>query len=159
MIKGVKVTNRFTPLEIRFWAKVDKRGPIECWNWLATTRWGYGMIGRGGHHSETLCAHRFSYELLVGPIPSGMVLDHICHNRACVNPAHLRLATRKQNNRNAIRSINNKSGFKGVHRINNGRWRAMINHIHLGYFDTPEEAHVVYCEAAKKYHGEFANFG
>lgn len=69
----------------RFWEKVDKSG--ECWLWTAyTTKKGYGQTHIGG---KTKYAHRVAYELSVGPIPDGKELDHLCRNRACVNPDHL----------------------------------------------------------------------
>jgi hypothetical protein len=72
------------PLADRLWEKVDKTAT--CWNWTASTSSGYGQIRLG---PTFLKAHRVSYELLVGPIPDGLTLDHLCRNRRCVNPAHL----------------------------------------------------------------------
>jgi len=78
---------RAIPPEIRFWAKVDKNGPGGCWVWtgaLADT--GYGIFNLRAKLNNT---HRVAYEWLVGPIPDGMHLDHLCRVRACCNPAHL----------------------------------------------------------------------
>lgn len=77
----------------RFWSKVDKNGPNGCWVWTAGTLLGYGQF-RGS--AETY-AHRWAYVALVGPIPEGLQLDHLCRNRACCNPAHLEPVTRKEN--------------------------------------------------------------
>lgn len=102
---------RGTPLE-RFWAKVEKTDT--CWNWTdAKSPDGYGRIFV--QRSKPQLAHRFSYELVNGPVPTGMQVDHTCHNRACVNPAHLRVVTRKQNmeNRNGA-PAHNTSGVRGV---------------------------------------------
>lgn len=84
---------KYPPFEERFWANVDKSG--ECWLWTAaTTREGYGTIRFNG---VTTCAHRIAYELLVGPIPQGLELDHLCRTPACVNPAHLEPVTHREN--------------------------------------------------------------
>jgi len=88
----------------RFWEKVDKTET--CWNWMGYLFRGYGRF----HADPELIAHRFAYELLVGPIPEGMTLDHLCHNadptcaggptcahRRCVNPVHLEPVTSPEN--------------------------------------------------------------
>lgn len=80
----------------RFFAKVNAEGP--CWEWTAATmkQNGYGVFNRG-RSDGTVLAHRFSYELLVGPIPDGLQLDHLCRNRICVNPDHLEPVTQREN--------------------------------------------------------------
>lgn len=89
----------------RFWQKVDKEcSPgTGCWVWTAALAGGYGCVGWGDRIQR---AHRVAYELLVGPIPDGLELDHLCHtndpnciggqscpHRRCVNPSHLEPVT------------------------------------------------------------------
>ena len=81
-----------TPVE-RFWQKVDKTS--SCWLWTAALdRDGYGKIGVNG---KSIRSHRYSYELHKGELEGGMVVDHLCKVRNCVNPAHLRIVTWVQN--------------------------------------------------------------
>ena len=85
-------------IETRFWRKVDKRGPDECWPWTASTvGGGYGQIGRGGRGGGNEIAHRLSWMIANGPIPEGLYILHSCDNPICVNPAHLSPGTQKRN--------------------------------------------------------------
>lgn len=72
-----------------------------CWLWRGShgpASNGYGRIGVGTQRQRrSRLAHRVSYELLVGPIPDGLVLDHLCGVRHCVNPDHLEPVTQKEN--------------------------------------------------------------
>lgn len=88
-------------------------------------------------------------------------VDHIDGNGLNNRRSNLRLVTNAQNQQNSRMRIDNASGYKGVSLdVRRGRWRACIRidrkNLHLGMFDTPELAHEAYCEAAIKYHGEFA---
>ncbi len=81
----------------RFIPKIGEVDANGCWPWLATKmRGGHGQFFDG---QRRMLAHRFSYELFVGPIPSGMHLHHVCRNQACVNPSHLSLTTSEEHTR------------------------------------------------------------
>jgi hypothetical protein len=83
------------PIEERLFSKVDATGI--CWLWTrAKARNGYGVINLG-RQSGTRVVHRVVWELLVGPIPDGTELDHVCRVRACCNPDHLEPVTRAVN--------------------------------------------------------------
>lgn len=87
-----------TPADLteRFWAKVS-RHPSGCWVWTAAVNSrGYGQWGfRGVSRS----VHRLTYEAYVGPVPVGLVIDHLCRNTRCCNPAHLEAVTIGENTR------------------------------------------------------------
>jgi len=87
------------PDDVRFFAKVEQRG--ECWIWIANkTQWGYGQFKAGSRTTgdrTQWAAHRWAYTHLRAEIPEGLDLDHLCRNRACVNPWHLEPVTRRVN--------------------------------------------------------------
>lgn len=84
--------------ESTLWERVEVTG--FCWNWTGyRNRGGYG---RYMHQKRMQLAHRVSYELLVGPVPDGLVIDHLCRNPSCVNPDHLEPVTNAENIRRGL---------------------------------------------------------
>ena len=145
------------------WRRRDDRTPQ--WN----GKWAGKTAGADGDGSVSVRisrrhykVHRIAWLLVYGEIPTADI-DHINGDWRDNRIANLRLASRSQNNWNAKRAKNNTSGFKGVIWDKKaGLWRAQIhfkksNHF-LGYFSVPKDAHVAYCEAAKRFGGEFARF-
>jgi HNH endonuclease len=89
-------------LEQRFWSYIQKTDT--CWLWTGGKfRSGYGQIGTCEKPNRTLRAHRYSWELHFGPIPSGQILLHSCDNPLCVNPGHMSLGTHRDNIKDAIK--------------------------------------------------------
>lgn len=97
---------------VRFWAKVARAGPDECWLWTAgKSDSGYGVFGVG---KATDKASRISWRLERGPIPEGMHVLHRCDNPPCVNPAHLFLGTNDDNVRDMLeKGRNSKPPYMG----------------------------------------------
>jgi hypothetical protein len=91
---------RLIEAQDRFWSKVDRRGPDDCWPWLAKarTKFGYGRfaVPRAGRQLD---AHKVAYLLTHGFIPAGLMVLHRCDNPPCCNPAHLRAGTSLDNMR------------------------------------------------------------
>jgi hypothetical protein len=81
--------------EERFWLKVAKTDT--CWLWIGSLRGGYGQFMVKAISSTPQRAHRWAYEHFVGPIPDGLTIDHLCRNKACVNPTHLEPVTLRVN--------------------------------------------------------------
>ena len=114
---------------------------------------GYGLLSVNG---RMIGAHRYSYILHHGPIADGMFVDHICHNRGCVNPDHLRQATPKQNQENRYGAQRgNSSGVRGVSWVTSrGYWSAGVKHnnrsYNVGSFSTIAEAEAAVIEKRKQ---------
>jgi hypothetical protein len=88
--------DRLAPeLERQYWALVDGRDdPDACWSWTGQAHsGGYGTFNVGVRHE---LAHRLALELSGTPIPPGLVVVHLCGNKRCCNPAHLRVVTRSE---------------------------------------------------------------
>lgn len=103
-----------------FWAKVDKTDTCWLWTGSKTTR-GYGRVS---WDRRTTGAHRVSYQALVGPIPEGLELDHLCRVKHCVNPDHLEPVTHSENVRRGV------AARPPSERCRNGHLRTMENTEH-----------------------------
>jgi hypothetical protein len=106
-------------------------------------------------------AHRLIWYIMTRKDPCHLQIDHIDGNRLNNKFSNLRLATQMQNARNKAPSKKSKSGLKGAHwKEREQKWFSSITinykNIHLGYFLTPELAHMAYCKAAAELHGDFA---
>jgi hypothetical protein len=97
------------PARFRAKVRIDESG---CWLWTAAARrtryksvvYSYGTYSVDGTPSGQRLAHRVSYELFTGPIPQGLEVDHLCHNKLCVNPSHLVAVTHQENCKRRLKS-------------------------------------------------------
>lgn len=104
--KACQYVARRVPIAQRLWSKLDRSDPKACWVWPGgKNRKGYGVIESGAPYHRPRPAHRVAYELTIGPIPEGLVIDHLCRNHSCVNPAHLEAVTIREN---IMRGVNPK---------------------------------------------------
>lgn len=143
------------PIPQRFFTRVSPEPNTGCWLWTGSCF----SLGYGQFHINRCpkLAHRVAYEMLVGPIPRGLELDHLCHVRSCVNPQHLRPATRRQNQSNLRGKSEGKFSSKhvGVNLARKeGKWVARI-HVQgrshsLGSFDSEQEAARAYRAALER---------
>jgi hypothetical protein len=128
--------------EQRFWSKVDtSAGPDECWLWMAARAGGYGRFAIAGKLRQ---AHHVAFELVTGEPIGAPYLGHTRFNKACVNPAHLKLMTKRECNENrAGPQRNSRSGVRNVSRRGK-RWHVRVGHnggsVYVGMFDSLAEA-------------------
>ena len=147
------VSNGTEPLEQRMEWRTERTD--SCWNWTgATNSQGYGQLRFG---NKAIYAHRVAWEMNNGPIPDGLVVDHMCHNRRCVNPAHLQIVTQKQNCENLSLRKDTKSGIRGVSWDKRTRkWHASVMHNRVSYsagsYDSIADAEQAVIALRKKLH-------
>ncbi len=111
-----------TPPQERFWRKVQKGGPDDCWPWLGEkAHHGYGKFtpnpkrrDENGWRPKAIPAHRLAWEYTNGPIPEGLECCHKCDYRRCCNPSHLWLGTHAENMRDCMIKgrLNTRRGSK-----------------------------------------------
>lgn len=96
------MTRQLVPVVDRILGRVTVT-PFGCWEFTGATTNGYGVVGLGGRSAGTAQCHRVMYRELVGPVPEGLDLDHLCRNHLCCNPEHLEPVTRRENVRRGRR--------------------------------------------------------
>lgn len=102
-LPGAKGQQGFCGPECRFWSKVERPSPSGCWTWTGARLSATSDYGRIDVAGVRYVAHRYAYVLLVGPIPDGHELDHLCENQRCVNPAHVEPVTPDEHGRRSVR--------------------------------------------------------
>ena len=132
----------------------------DCLVWQAGKNCGYGRIMVDG---RSHLAHRYAWERVNGPIPDGMFIDHICHNRACVDVRHLRVVTQAQNNRNRRGPQPlSKTGYRNVTHGRRGGYKVQVCKDGKSYGHTHTTIEAAIAEAAAlraELFGQFAGRG
>lgn len=135
-----------------FWSYVDKGETDEdCWLWNgATQATGYGICR---HEGKTRRAHRVVYTLLVGEIPEGLHLDHLCRVRSCVNPKHLEPVTNAENGRRGLAGETNRKRMLGLTHCKNGHEFDLIINRKSGSksYETERGCSICRKESSRKY--------
>lgn len=125
-----------------FWDKVDKTST--CWLWTGAMNKGYGVFNTGNGTKEV---HRIAYQMLVGSIPSGLVIDHLCRVRNCINPDHLEVVTNRENVSRGFQAIKRNKLPTGV-RWKRGKYEVQKRfgdiRVYVSRFDDIESARVAY---------------
>ncbi len=85
---------------VRFWNKVDRQKPDECWNWTGSKS--CGGYGNWWADKKKIRAHRLAWQITNGTISPGQLCLHKCDNPSCVNPSHLYIGTHKDNMRDKL---------------------------------------------------------
>lgn len=154
---GPVTGRRYATPEEAFEARTEPLCWSDCIVWTGGTNGkGYGSLSVDG---RMVLAHRYAWEQINGPIPAGMVIDHRCYERSCVNVDHLRLATPQENGANRSGAMPGRGLPRGVY-LNRRGYRAQVSlngqHHYLGIFDTPEEASAAAETKRRVLFGEFA---
>jgi hypothetical protein len=111
-VAGHQMRRYYPTPEVRFWAQVQKTDG--CWLWTGATVKGYGAFFANG---KSIRAHRYSYQLHHGPIPSGKMVLHHCDTPACVRPDHIYAGTNLDNVRDAMQRGRTPTGDRNGSRL------------------------------------------
>ena len=161
-LEGLEQVLRYEPHTGKFFWRIDRPRKTKAGDEA-------GHINKRGYveiryNHKTYAAHRIAWYLHTKQDPGALQIDHVNGNPSDNKIANLRLATAGQNAKNIRKKAGTASKHKGAswHK-RSGKWQSQIRvdgqNIYLGCFKTDYEAHLAYCKAAAKLHGDFANFG
>jgi hypothetical protein len=96
------------------------KSPEDCWEWIGLKH--ANGYGKKQFHDKTWLAHRWLWSQLFGPIPDGLVIDHVCQNPGCVNPHHLRVVTQAENVRSGLTTLLTDGDVKEIRKLHEAGW-------------------------------------